>query len=122
VGNESFRFINQHDVLNLLYRALLETNLQGFGSRKVKDLGLFKRPTFVTTKSERALMVFMKMDNYRVTAVPIVDLNTHKIVGELSNEALSAVRAENFGVLMGSVGHLHDSLAQAHARSQLPLW
>lgn len=96
--------VHQQDLVTVLYHSVLDTRLQGLADLKIKHLHLLRRTVQVTQPAERALLAMMRMNQQRVSALPIIDGETGRITSEFSIGAISAVRAENFDLLLKSVG------------------
>lgn len=90
--------------------------MSGWGNKKVKSLVSRKiESTFV---GERALVAVTRMNKLGVTALPVVDELSKKLLSELSIQHLQAVKADQFGILMRFVfllSSLFDSIFCVHA-------
>ena len=116
-----YQVLTQHDLVELLYRAVLATNLQGLGDRKIKKLVAYKKPLLVATATDRALLILMKMRKHAVTAIPLIDATSGKILQEFSVMSVSAVHASNFGVLLGTAQAVLDAVDPFFSGLAIPI-
>jgi predicted transcriptional regulator len=105
----------------VLYDAVLATNLQGLGDKKIKKLIAYKRTLLVATPADRALLILMRMKEQGVSAVPLIEARTGKILQEFSVMAVSAVHASNFGVLMGTAQSVLNAVDPYFAGAAVPI-